>query len=151
MNRKSNRYRRGGRKAFTLLEILLVVGLLALLASFALPALFSSGEQAKKDMARAAIGPSGPLAGAIKMFKFHTNEYPKELKYLMEKPSETEVAEKWAGPYLEDASGLKDPWGHDFEYNAEGRHNEGKFDLWSRGQDGKDGTEDDICNWKTDR
>jgi general secretion pathway protein G len=151
MYRRTSHHRRGGRRAFTLLEILLVVGLLALLASFAIPALISSGEAAKKDMARAAVGPSGPLAGAIKLFKFHTNEYPKELKYLIEKPSESEIAEKWAGPYLEDIGGLKDPWGHDYEYNAEGKHNEGKFDLWSRGPDGKDGSEDDINNWKTDR
>ena len=151
MCRKSRQIRRGSRKAFTLLEILLVVGLLALLASFAIPALISSGEKAKIDMARAAVGPNGPLAGAIKLYKFHTNEYPKELKYLLEKPGDSEVAQKWAGPYLEDASGLKDPWGHDYEYNAEGRHNEGKFDLWSRGPDGKDGTDDDVTNWKTDR
>jgi general secretion pathway protein G len=151
MYRRSNQYRRGGRRAFTLLEILLVVGLLALLASFAIPALVGQGERAKIDMAKAAVGPNGTLAQAIKLFKFNTNEYPKELKYLLEKPSETEIAEKWTGPYLEDVSGLKDPWGHDFEYNAEGRHNEGKFDLWSRGPDGKDGTEDDVTNWKTDR
>jgi general secretion pathway protein G len=151
MNRRSNRYRRSGRRAFTLLEILLVVGLLALLAAIAIPNLIGQGERARIDMVKATIGPNGTLAQAIKLFKFNTNEYPKELKYLVEKPSETEIAEKWTGPYLEDASGLKDPWNHDFGYNPEGRHNEGKFDLWSYGPDGKDGTEDDICNWKTDR
>jgi general secretion pathway protein G len=133
------------------LEILLVVGLLALLAAIAIPNLIGQGERARIDMAKATIGPNGTLSQAIKLFKFNTNEYPKELKYLIEKPSETEIAEKWTGPYLESESGLKDPWGHDFEYTAEGRHNEGKFDLWSRGPDGKDGTEDDITNWKTDR
>lgn len=151
MFRRTSRCRRGGRRAFTLLEILLVVGLLALLASFAIPALISSGDEAKKDMARAAVGPNGPLASAIKLYKFHTNVYPTELKNLLEKPSDDEIAEKWHGPYLEDAGGLKDPWGHDYEYNGEGKHNEGKFDLWSRGLDGKDATEDDINNWKDDR
>ena len=149
MYRKSNQYRRGGRRAFTLLEILLVVGLLALLASFAIPALVGQGERAKMDMARAAVGPNGTLSQAIKLYKFNMNEYPKELKYLVEKPS-GEGADKWV-KCLEDISGLKDPWGHDFEYNAEGNHNEGGFDLWSKGADGKDGTEDDITNLKTDR
>jgi general secretion pathway protein G len=144
-------YRRAGREAFTLLEILLVVGLLALLASLAIPALVGQGEKAKADMARAAIGPNGTLSQAIKLFKFNTGVYPEELKYLIEKPSDEEIAQKWGSAYLEDASGLKDPWGRDFEYNAEGKHNEGKFDLWSRGSDGKDGTEDDIKNWKDDR
>ncbi len=151
MFRRMHQNRRGGRRAFTLLEILLVVGLLALLASFAIPALISSGDEAKKDMARAAVGPNGPLASAIKLYKFHTNEYPKTLKDLLQKPSDDEVARRWHGPYLEDAGGLVDPWGRDYEYNPEGKHNEGKFDLWSRGMDGKDGTEDDINNWKDDR
>jgi general secretion pathway protein G len=145
------RRRRSGRQAFTLLEILLVVGLLALLASFAIPALVGQGEKAKRQMAKAAIGPNGPLAQAIKLFKFNTGVYPEEMKYLIEKPNDEEIAEKWGEPYLEDISGLSDPWGHEFQYNAEGRHNEGKFDLWSMGPDGIDGNEDDIKNWKDDR
>ena len=77
--RLRKRGRRGGRRAFTLLEILLVVGLLALLASFVVPALSSKGEQAKVDLARAAIGPNGPLTQAIEMFRFDTGVYPEEL------------------------------------------------------------------------
>ena len=150
MHMKSTRGR-GRRGAFTLLEILLVVGLLALLASFAIPALMQQGENAKKDMAKAAVGPSGPIAGAMKLFKFHTGVFPEELKYLIEKPGDDDVAKKWSGPYLEDESGLLDAWGHEFQYNAPGQHNEGGFDLWSKGPDGVDGNEDDIVNWKTDR
>ncbi len=145
------RRRRSTQKAFTLLEILLVVGLLALLASFAIPALVGQGEEARKKMAQAAIGPNGPISQAIKLFKFNTGQYPEELKYLIEKPGDDEIAENWTGPYIENESGLQDAWRHDFQYNAEGSHNEGKFDLWSMGPDGIDGNEDDITNWKDDR
>jgi len=145
------KHRRVCRKAFTLLEILLVVGLLALLAAFAIPALVSQGEKAKIDMARSAIGPNGPLSGAIKLFHFNIGRYPESLNELMEKPTDDEVSDKWQGPYLEDESGLKDPWGRDFQYRQEGQHNESKYDLWSMGPDGRDGTEDDINNWKDDR
>ncbi len=150
MNRKNCRNRRN-RKGFTLLEILLVVGLLALLASFAIPALVGQGEKAKEDMARAAVGSNGPISGAIKLYKFNTGSYPEKLEDLMTKPGDDDIAEKWRGPYLESEDGLKDPWGNDFEYKAEGEKNEGKFDLWSKGSDGKSGTEDDIGNWKDDR
>lgn len=150
MNRRISHIRRN-RKGFTLLEILLVVGLLALLASFAIPALVGQGEEAKKDMARAAVGANGPISGAIKLFKFQTGTYPEKLMDLIEKPSDDDVAEKWKGPYIENEEGLKDPWGEDFEYKAEGDKNEGKFDLWSRGPDMKSGTDDDIGNWKDDR
>jgi general secretion pathway protein G len=139
------------RRAFTLLEILLVVGLLALLASFAIPALMQSGETAKKDMAKAAIGPNGTISQALKLFKFHTGRFPEELKDLITKPSDDDVAKKWNGPYLEDEAGLQDAWGNEFQYNAQGQHNEGSFDIWSKGPDGVDGNDDDIVNWKTDR
>jgi hypothetical protein len=51
-------------------------------------------------------------------------------------------------PYLKDEAGLIDPWGRDFQYLADGKHNEGAYDMWSLGADGKEGTEDDINNGK---
>jgi general secretion pathway protein G len=146
--------KQGGRRertAFTLLEILLVVGLLALLAAFVVPSLTKQAENAKIDMARAAIGPNGPLSQSIDLFKTNTGQYPEELKYLCEKPGNDEVAEKWKGPYIKDPSGLIDPWGHEYKYENPGKHNEAFVDLWSMGPDGQDGTEDDVKNWKDDR
>jgi len=139
------------RSGFTLLEILLVVGLLALLAAFAIPALTQQAEGAKVKLAEAAIGPNGAISQAIDLFKLNTGVFPEELKDLISKPSDDKVASKWNGPYLKDASGLKDPWDHDFQYNREGTHNAGKVDLWSTGPDGIDGNDDDVKNWKDDK
>ena len=151
MNTPTHKRQASGRRGFTLLEILLVVGLLALLAAFVVPALTAQSDRAKVNLAKAAIGPNGPLSQSINLFRVNTGVYPEELKYLLEKPSDDETAKKWTGPYIENESGLKDPWDHEFQYNAHGQHNEGKYDLWSWGPDGKDGTDDDIVNWKTDR
>ena len=145
------RVRGKGRGAFTLLEILLVVGLLALLAAFAIPALSGQSEKAKLKMAEAAIGPNGPLATAIDLYHFDMGSYPEELKYLIEKPSDDELADKWTTRYLKDRKGLKDPWGNEYGYEPEGKHNEDSYDLWSNGKDGREGTEDDITNWEDDR
>ncbi|MCK6455332.1 MAG: type II secretion system major pseudopilin GspG [Phycisphaerae bacterium] len=142
--------RRTGRRGFTLLEILLVVGLLALLAAFAIPALSSSGEKAKVKIAEAAVKSNGTISQSIDLYKFECGKYPEELKYLFEKPTDDEVGKKWAGPYIKDPDGLKDPWGRDYQYAAPGSHNEQGYDLWSMGPDGVDGNEDDIRNWKTD-
>ncbi|HUN82385.1 MAG TPA: type II secretion system major pseudopilin GspG [Phycisphaerae bacterium] len=145
------RIRPNRRRGFTLLEILLVVGLLALLASFAIPALVGQGEQAKKKMVQAAIGPNGTMMQAIELYKFNCGQFPENLKDLVEKPSNDAVAKKWTGPYLKDISMLKDPWGNDYYYNRAGNKVPGSVDLWSAGPDGQDGTDDDIVNWKTDK
>ncbi|MBN2559583.1 MAG: alpha/beta fold hydrolase [Phycisphaerae bacterium] len=110
----------------------------------------STKDDKKIAITEAIVGPNGPLAQAIKLFKLHTGSYPGSLNDLMERPKGKKLAEKWSGPYLEDAAGFKDPWGNEFRYVAgsAARHNKGEFDLWSLGPDGKDGTDDDICNWK---
>lgn len=148
---KTTRRIRTWRSGFTLLEILLVVGLLALLASFAIPALMTQSERAKEDMAKAALGSNGPIATAIDLFKFNTGVYPAQLMDLVDKPSDDKVASKWTGPYLTDVKGLNDPWGNPYEYEPDGKHNVGKYDMWSKGPDGIDGNDDDIPNWKTDK
>lgn len=148
---KKNNRRRVRRQGFTLLEILLVVGLLALLAAFAIPNFVGAGETAKQKMVKGAIGPNGTIMQAIDMYKFNTGVYPEELKHLVEKPNDDDIAKKWTGPYLKDIAGLKDPWDHDFMYQSPGQHNENGVDLWSVGADGRDGTDDDIKNWGDDR
>jgi hypothetical protein len=50
----------------------------------------------------------------------------------------------WRGLYFEHARGPRDPRGYDYQYSARGKYNEGKFDLWSCGRDGKSGTDEDI-------
>lgn len=143
--------RRHARKAFTLLEILLVVGLLALLAAFVVPNLGGQGERAKIDLARAGVGPAGSLSQAIELFKFQCDKYPESLQDLIQKPNDPDLEEKWKEPYIKDAQGLKDPWSRDYNYRAPGEKNPKGFDLWSAGPNGISGDEDDIVNWTSDR
>lgn len=151
MNMKNVKRSARRRSGFTLLEILLVVGLLALLAAFAIPNFVGQGEEAKKKMVKAAIGSNGSLMQAIDMYKFNTGVFPEDLKDLVDKPSDDDIAKKWTGPYIKDKSGLKDPWDNDYQYQAPGQHNETGVDLWSMGADGRDGTDDDIANWGDDK
>ena len=70
------------------------------------------------------------------------------LKELSEKP-DNDDQKKWNGPYIEDPTKLKDPWGEDYQYRFPSQsQGEGKYDLWSKGPDRQDGTDDDITNWK---
>lgn len=46
------------------------------------------------------------------------------------------------------ARNLKDSWGRPFHYRIPGEHNPDSYDLWSSGDDGIEGTADDIGNWE---
>lgn len=152
---KCVRKTRSGNRAFTLLEILIVVGILALLAAFAVPSLIGSSEQAKRDMALAAVRPAGTIGQVLDKFYFDVGQYPESLEDLMKQPSYVEEDDDgenpWRGPYLKDIGGLKDPWRNEYQYKAPGDVNEDGYDLWSMGRDGKDGTDDDVTPWPKNR
>ena len=132
------------RQAFTLMEVLLVLVILVVLASMAVTMFGGTQERALKD---AAKGQVGIFKSAIDMYHFHTRNYPQDLNDLINKPSDSKVAERWAGPYIDGTSAPLDPWDKEYQFVAPGKHNSSSFDVWSSGPDGNDGTEDDIGNW----
>jgi general secretion pathway protein G len=140
--------RRRTRKAFSLLEVLLVVVILGILAAFVVPNLIGSSDKAKIGITEAGVAKGGAIALALDLYRTHVGSYPETLKDLTEKPSDEEKSKKWNGPYINDPNSLKDSWGHEFQYKLDGDHNgQGNYDLWSWGPDGQDGTDDDIGNW----
>lgn len=145
---KRNR-RRGG---FTLLEILVVVAIIALLAAFVVPSFINTQRGSEIKLAGTLVAPNGPIASAIDTFRLEVGRYPKELAELSNKPDDEEEAKKWNGPYLKDPNSLKDPWGSDIQYKRgdDGAVNEQTYDLWSYGPDKRDGSDDDISNFKKD-
>lgn len=146
--------RRNGqrRKGFTLIEVLLVAGILALLAAFAIPRLMGQAEQARIRLAQAAIGRNGPIAKALDAYKWDMGRYPETdegISALMQPKSQVDD-ESYGGPYLENDE-IRDPWGNEFNYRSPGEMHEDSYDMWSNGPDGKndDGKEgsDDVKNW----
>ncbi len=134
------------RKAFTLLEILVVITLLALLAGFAISnvgSLFSGGQ---KKIAQTFVdsGMDTPLMA----YRMAVGAYPtteQGLEALIKAPEGTEGV--WTGPYLKQKSIPQDPWGNPYHYKCPGVNNTDSYDLWSWGPDRVESA-DDICNWK---
>ena len=147
--RRNCQRRKGG---FTLIEVLLVAGILAVLAAFAIPSLIGRARKAERMIAKAAIGRNGPIAKALESYKWDVGRYPSTdegLDALLAKKDQVDE-ERYDGPYIVNDE-IKDPWNQPFEYRSPGEFHEEGYDLWSRGPDGQDdgGKEgsDDIKNW----
>ncbi len=138
------------RRGFTLLEIMLVLGVLVLLFALLVPNLVRTGEAAKEDLCEAMVGSTSPLSSSIEQFHLRIGEYPRILVDLYQKPdwlSET-VTAKWY-QFVKEPK-FTDPWGHELVYKGgdDADVNKDGFDLICIGKDGKEGTEDDKPNFK---
>ncbi|MFZ1935995.1 MAG: type II secretion system major pseudopilin GspG [Thermoguttaceae bacterium] len=140
MMRSRSRRQPGG---FTLIEVLLVLTILVILASFAVVQFTGVQRGAKLQAAQTQVG---LIETAIQTYEASVNSYPSNLQALRVQPADLPDPTKWAGPYLYHDIPL-DPWGHPYQYACPGRHNPDSFDVWSLGPDGADGTPDDIGNW----
>lgn len=142
-NRKLGQRRRG----FTLLEVLLVVGILVALAAIALPNLIGVQEGAMKDEAKIKVN---SLENALNTYKIHTGSFPAGDQGMTALESPPNPApENWRGPYLKGVNQLRDPWGAPYNYQYPGTRNSAGPDVWSNGPDRQSGTSDDIGNWVT--
>jgi len=135
------------RKAFTLVELLVVVLIITMLAAFVAPRMFSGIGKTKADLSKAKMA---IIENAIARFYIDCGRYPDDsegLEVLVLQPSDMEE-DKWRGPYLK-RSDLLDLWDNPYIYIAEGEYNPGSFDLISLGADAMDGGEgdnEDIIN-----
>ncbi|MBL0940122.1 MAG: type II secretion system major pseudopilin GspG [Gemmatimonadaceae bacterium] len=137
------------RRGFTLLEVLVVIVVIAVLATFVAPSLFRNVDDAKVATARAQIE---SLMTALDTYRLDQGRYPTSsqgLGALWEKPTIDPPA-NWREPYLRKAV-PNDPWGRAYVYVSPGRENPSSFDLLSYGADGRPGgtgPDADILSWK---
>lgn len=127
--------------AFTLVEMLLVLVILATLAAIVYPKLAGRSEQARTTAAATQIS---SFSTALDAFEVDNGYYPKGKAGLMDLVQQPRDAQNWRGPYLKELP--KDPWGNEYSYECPGRMNPTSYDLISPGPDGKIGSEDDIAN-----
>lgn len=131
-------------QAFTLLELLVVVAIIALLAGYVGPRYFGQIGKAEVKAARAQID---GLEKALDQYRLDVGRYPTTEQGLNALVSQPAGVERWTGPYLKKQI-PPDPWGHPYVYTAPGTH--GDFDLLSYGRDGKpggSGEDADITSW----
>jgi general secretion pathway protein G len=130
------------RGGFTLIELMVVVIIIAALAAMVLPKLLPATTSAKSKIARGDIA---NITTALSLYHLHNDRYPTStegLNILLNPPK----TDDWKEPYLDNAP--IDPWKHKYEYSCPGSQNTSGFDLWSKGANLEDAS-DDINNWTT--
>lgn len=129
------------RNAFTLIELLLVLIILAVLAAVVVPKFTNRSEQAKVTAAKTDIS---NMETALDAYELDCGHYPTGDEGLQALVTNASNAQDWKGPYLKRLN--QDPWGHPYVYVSPGQHNANGVDLYSLGPDGREGN-DDITNW----
>ncbi len=123
---------------FTLIEIMIVVSIIALLMGVLVgPQIFKARKQANVSAARMQI-PRFSLS--LETYRESHGNYPSTEEGLQALVDDKLLKEK----------DIKDPWGNQFQYRYPSDHDDGEFDIWSYGADGKEGGESfnaDITSW----
>ena len=138
--KKLNRAQSG----FTLIEVMVVLLIIGIMASFVAPQILGNPQEAQLKKAAVDIQ---QLESALEMYKLRSNNFPtteQGLDALVALPTSEPVPRN----YPEDGFIRRlpqDPWGNDYQLISPGEL--GKIDLFSVGPDGEPGTDDDIGNW----
>lgn len=142
-NRSSNEPCTGDSEAgFTLLELLVVLGILTLLTTLAYPQVIRYVGTARTETARAQMT---AISTALELFALDNGGYPSQQAGLPALVQPQANLKTWRGPYLKKAEGLIDPWGRPYQYRVPGKKS--PFDLNTLGRDnaaGGAGEDQDI-------
>lgn len=116
------------QKGLTLVEILIVLGIIGTVMTVLAPRIFGSRDKSKVKITKLQMGKIG---SALEEFYSDCDQYPESLDQLLTAPS-SDVCESW-GPvaYLKSEKDLLDQWKTPYSYSLEG----GNYILISYGKD----------------
>jgi general secretion pathway protein G len=131
--------RQSKKSGFTLIEIMLVLALLGLMASFLIPKIAGQGDKGKIQATKILIK---QLEGDLDRYRLDCGSYPtseQTLKALIEAPTAGRKCKNYdpAG-YLRAKKLPQDAWQNDFDYKCEDGLN---YTITSFGADGVEGGE----------
>ena len=126
------RYRNRNDAGYTLLELLVLMGILALLSAAAIPQVMGYFGKAKTQSVQLQIENIGT---ALELYYMENGSYPSASVGLKALVEPTPEAPRWNGPYLKKAKNLLDPWGRPYQYNYPVAN--GEYEVYSLGPSGK--------------
>lgn len=130
---------------FTLIEMLIVLAIISLLVGMGTYMMKNVIVDAEVGRAKADIQ---ALNASLIRYKTRAGFYPtteQGLKALVSMPTVGPKPQSYTSLIAEQA--IIDPWTQPYEYRRPGEKNPETYDIFSKGADGKVGTDDDIGNW----
>lgn len=144
MNKKHNTLCRKAQAGFTLVEIMVVMGIIAVLAGVAVKSIVGNVELARIQRVDADITTITTQLKAYEMMNLFLPTTQQGIQALVTRPTSEPMPRRWI--QLMDQV-ILDPWGHPYVYRYPGVKNPHGFDLYSLGPNSEDPS-DDIGNWK---
>lgn len=138
----SKRHRNAG---FSLLEMVIVLGIIAVIIGGAITVMGKVGDGAKLTRVR---GDFNSIGASLRMYQTNAGRFPttsQGLEALVKEPSGTPKPRMWVK--LADKVPV-DPWEEPYGYKFPGTHDSTTFELISKGPDMTEGTDDDISSQK---
>lgn len=129
-------------RGYTLMEMIIVLFIISLLLGggvYLMQNVMGDAEIAKAK--------SDVKTWETNLIRFKTSSlvYPTQQQGLDIMVMEGNGVKNWR--QLAKPEALMDPWGHKYQFRNPGKHNPQSYDVFSLGEDGVEGTPDDIGNW----
>lgn len=128
---------------FTLLEIVIVLGIIAVILGGSIAVVGKLGDGAKIQRVTSDFN---TISSAVNTYKLNAGSAPttaQGLQALVSKPSSTPIPKRWTQLATEIPL---DPWQNPYQYRNPGKKDASTFEIYSKGTDGQDGTEDDLSS-----
>ena len=125
------------RRAFTLVELMVVIAIIGLLATVVTVSVIGKMEEANVGKVRADMK---AVKDAMKLFKINMGYWPRSMNDLFTAPAN--AGRRWKGPYLEERP--VDPWGTEYRLVAQSGNKGPK--IVSLGADNQQGGEGEAAD-----
>lgn len=128
-------------RAFTLIELMVVILILAILAALIVPRVVGRTSDAKRAKAASDIA---TLSSLLQQYRIDTDQFPTTEQGLQALRVSPNGVNNWRGPYTTKDIPT-DPWGNEYVYQCPGP-NGSDFIITSYGSDGAPGGEGDASD-----
>lgn len=138
--------RRSFSKGFTLLEIVIVLGIIAVIIGGSIMALKNIGKGAELQRVEADFN---NLSAAVMSYKLNAGQVPttqQGLEALYVKPTTPPIPKRWASVGDKGKGVPTDPWAVPYRYRNPGKKDSSTFEIYTFGPDQQENTDDDMSS-----